>query len=340
MIEERYQRQMLVSAFGREGQEKLAAATVLVVGCGATGSNIAHWLVRAGVGRVRLADRDIVKLSNLPRQMLFDEEDVRFRLPKAVAAAHRLRELNSDVIVEPVVTNVQSSNILSLMEDVDLVMDGTDNFATRYLINDAALKLSKPWVYTGVLATYGMTATFVPGETACLRCLFGPLTEEEGPTCATVGVLGPTVGILAAIAAGEAIKLLSGFGKRNEQLLYFDLRDLSVEKLPIAPDPECPACHGHYDYLEAVVPALSTHVLCSGGGIQVKPETQEHLDLTRLAQQLGEAGQIWYNQDILQLQVGQVEMTLFPNGRAILHGITDEKAALQWYHRYVTSRAT
>jgi len=338
---ERYQRQLLVKDFGRAGQEKLAASSALVIGCGAVGSTIANLLVRAGVGRVRLVDRDVVELSNLPRQILFDEEDVRQRRPKVVAAARRLRRINSDVEIEPVVLDVQRDNILSLLADVDLVLDGTDNFPVRYLINDATLKLRKPWIYSGVLATYGMTATFVPGETPCLRCLFGALeVDAHAPTCATVGVLGPTVGVMASIAAGEGIKLLTGLGKRNEHLLYIDLRDLTVEKLPLVADPACPACHGQYDYLQPeqedeMDDEESVDVLCGSGAIQVKPMTPREIDLLEVSKKMSGVTLLAVKPELLRVRMGDVEMTLFPDGRALFHGTEDVAMARRWYRQLV-----
>ncbi len=345
---ERYQRQMLVKDFGRAGQEKLAASTALVIGCGAVGSTIANLLVRAGVGRVRLVDRDLVELSNLPRQILFDEEDVRERRPKAIAAARHLRRINSDVQVEPVVANVRRNNILSLMGDADVVLDGTDNFPTRYLINDAALKLGKPWIYSGVLATYGMTATFVLGETGCLRCLFGPLDPEaevNAPTCATVGVFGPVVGVVASLAAGEALKLLTGLGKRNDHLLHIDLRDLTVEKLPLVANPTCPACHGQYDYLQpgrgydaddGMEEDEPVDILCGGGTVQIKPMASPgEIDLVQLSAEMSGVVLEVVRPELLRVRMGDMEMTLFPDGRALFHGTEDAALARRWYRRLV-----
>jgi molybdopterin-synthase adenylyltransferase len=206
---ERYSRQMLFRPLGRAGQERLAAARVLVVGCGALGSVLANTLVRAGVGFTRLVDRDIVELSNLQRQVLYDEADARDGTPKAVAAARALAAINSTVTIEPVVADVTNDNVEPLLAEVDLVVDGLDNFAARYLINDACVKQGLPWVYAGVVASYGMVMPVVPGEGPCYRCVFPEVPPPgQAQTCDTVGVLGPAVNVVASFAAMEAMKLL------------------------------------------------------------------------------------------------------------------------------------
>src|SRR5262245_59960360 len=208
---ERYSRQMRFPGIGKAGQEKLLASRVTLCGCGALGTVLANVLVRAGVGFVRIVDRDFVEPSNLQRQVLFDESDVANNLPKAEAAATKLRQINSSVAVEPVVADIDRTNIEELCRDADVILDGSDNFEVRYLINDVAVKHGKPWVYGGAVGSQGMSMTVIPGETPCLRCVFeaAPNPGDVG-TCETAGVLAPTVNIVASYQATEAIKLLSG----------------------------------------------------------------------------------------------------------------------------------
>ncbi|MBI2933363.1 MAG: ThiF family adenylyltransferase, partial [Planctomycetes bacterium] len=208
---DRYSRQRLFPPLGPAGQERLRAARVTLVGCGALGSHLAQHLARAGVGRLRLCDRDFVELDNLQRQILFDEDDARANLPKAVAAAQKLARINSDVAIDPRVTDVTWSNVEELLADADLVLDGTDNFETRFLLNDACVKLGRPWVYGGCVGSHGMTMTILPGETACFACLVPDLPAPgSSPTCDTAGVLGPTIGVVASLQAAEALKILAG----------------------------------------------------------------------------------------------------------------------------------
>ena len=235
MNQERYKRQTIFPGLGADGQQALSDATVVMVGCGATGTALANLLARMGVGRLRIIDRDFIELNNLQRQTLFDQDDLDANLPKAEAAARKLRAVNRDIEIEAVVTDVNAGNVLSLIQDATLVMDGTDNFSTRYLLNDACLETAIPWVYTGVIASYGMTATFIPdgaaeklpGErsvTGCLRCLLGDMPAPGStPTCDTAGVIGPAVALITAVAAGEAMKLLVGRGDLNPGLIHMDV---------------------------------------------------------------------------------------------------------------------
>src|SRR3954454_22983139 len=226
-IPERYSRQVRFPGIGKDGQAKLLASKVTLVGCGALGTVLANALVRAGVGHLRLIDRDFIETNNLQRQILFDEQDVASNLPKAEAAARKLRVINSGVTVEPVVTDVDRTNILDLVRDADVILDGSDNFEVRYVINDAAVKLGKPWVYGGCIGSHGQTNTNLPGETPCLRCVFeAPPAPGEAGTCETAGVLGPIVNIIASLQAAEAMKILSGHREQvSRELLCFDLWD-------------------------------------------------------------------------------------------------------------------
>src|SRR5436309_2513150 len=234
---ERYSRQMRFYGIGEDGQRRLLESHVTLCGCGALGTVLANALVRAGVGHLRLVDRDFIETNNLQRQVLFDEQDVAQNLPKAEAAARKLGAINSGVHVEPIVTDIDRTNILELVEEADLILDGTDNFEIRYLINDAAVKLGKPWVYGGCIGSHGQTMTTLPGQTPCLRCLLpsGP-GPGEGATCETAGVLGPTVNIVASYQAAEAFKILTGRREQiNRELVYIDVWENLQRRIKIAP---------------------------------------------------------------------------------------------------------
>lgn len=240
---ERYSRQMLLPQIRREGQEKLAAARIGLVGCGALGSVVAMHLVRAGVGYLRMIDSDYAELHNLHRQMLYTEEDVARRTPKAEAAARYLRSVNSDVRVEPVIARLDADNLPEFAEDLELLVDGTDNFPTRFLINDYAVRHQLPWVYGGVIGTSGMSLTIVPGDGPCLRCLVRELpTPEQSPTANVAGVLNTVVAVIASVEATEAVKLVVDPAARNRHLLVVDMWDLSFDRLLVPRDPVCVCC--------------------------------------------------------------------------------------------------
>ncbi len=242
---ERYSRQMLLPQIGRAGQEKLAAARIGLIGCGALGSVIASHLVRAGVGLLRIADRDYPEMHNLQRQILFTEEDVARGLHKAEAAAAYLRKVNSQVVVEPVVTAVDAGNLPGLADDLDLLVDGTDNFPTRFVINDYAVARGMPWVYGGVITTAGMSMTIVPGEGPCLRCLVRDVPpREQSPTADVAGVLSTVVAVIGSVEATEAIKLVVAPAARSRALLVVDVWGPSFEKLDVPRDPGCRCCGG------------------------------------------------------------------------------------------------
>lgn len=239
----RYSRQMLVYQIGRKGQERLATARVGLVGCGALGSVIANHLVRAGLGCLRIVDPDYPELHNLPRQILFTEEDVSRRVPKAEAAAAHLRAINSQVEVEPLVERIDEDNLPSFAAGLDLLVDGTDNFPIRFLVNGYAVSRGIPWVYGGVIGSSGMTMTVVPGEGPCLRCLLRDApTREQAPTADVAGVLNTVVATIASVEATEVIKLVVDPEARNRHLLVVDLWDLAFEKLEVPRDPDCPCC--------------------------------------------------------------------------------------------------
>ncbi len=344
----RYHRQIIFPPFGEESQRRLLASTVVLVGCGATGTALSNLLVRAGVGRVRIIDRDYIELNNLQRQVLFDEDDIAANLPKAEAAAAKLRRVNSDVTVEAVVADVNPGNVLALLEDADLVMDGTDNFSTRFLLNDACLHLAKPWVYTGVIAAYGMTATFIPdgaaqklpggrAVTGCLRCLI-----EEAPapgatqTCDTAGIIGPVVALLTAVAGAEAIKLLTGGGTLNPGMIHMDVWAHDYERFSTPRRPDCPACGARtFEFLKAQR-GTATAALCGRNAVQVSVAGSRPLDLAALADQLTPvASALTRNAYLLRAQIGEHEYTIFPDNRAIIKGTEDEDLAKTLYARYI-----
>jgi molybdopterin-synthase adenylyltransferase len=336
--EERYARQTLFAGIGRAGQERLGRARALIVGCGATGSVLANNLARAGVGHLRIADRDYVEGNNLQRQVLYDEDDVRQGMPKAAAAARRLRAINGQIDVETHITDVTADNIEALLADVDVALDGTDNFETRYLLNDACLKAGVPWIYSGVIAAYGVTMTVLPGETACLRCVFPerPLPGTT-PTCDTVGVLNGIVGVIAGMASTEALKLLVGSDRLVRGLTWVDLWENTFERIELPRQPECPACGlGEYDYLDAAIDESGT-ALCGRNAVQVRPPRGSvgTLDLTELAERLRPVGEVASNGFLLRLRVDGFDVTVFPDGRAIIKGTDDTAAARGVYAKYV-----
>ncbi len=333
----RYARQLVLPVIGEEGQRKLLASRVVVVGCGATGTVIANHLARAGVGHLTLVDRDFVELSNLQRQLLFDEADVTEGMPKALAAERRLRAVNSDITVEAVVSDVNATGVESLIEKADLVMDGTDNFETRYAVNDACVKLGKPWVYTGAVSTYGMFLLVVPGRTPCLRCVFPePPPPGTAATCDTAGVLGPAVSVVASLSCTEALKWLVGaHDALLEALVQVDVWDLTFRRLRMTRKPACVCCgQREFPFLQM---AATSHVtsLCGRNAVQITPTQQATLDLEEVAERLRPAGEVGVNKFLLKLTLGEQVMTLFPDGRAIVQGTTDETVARNLYARYV-----
>ncbi len=334
----RYARQVIYPGIGEAGQQALLDAHVTIIGVGATGSVLANHLARAGVGQLRLVDRDFVELNNLQRQLLYDEDDVAGMLPKAIAAATKLRRINSEIAIEAVVADVGPTNIADLIADADVVLDGTDNFATRYLINDACVKLGKPWVYCGVLATYGMTHTVRPGITPCLRCIMGELPAPGTvPTCDTAGIIGPIVALMGSIVVAEALKLMVGRGEPNDGMVHVDLWDNTYERFDLGgPRPDCPACgQRRFEFLSAEAGGRVTS-LCGREAVQVNVVGAHNIDLVALAERLKVAAdQVRVNPYLLRAVIAGHEFTVFPDGRAIIKGTTDEAAAATLYAKYV-----
>ncbi|TWT87373.1 Molybdopterin-synthase adenylyltransferase [Pseudobythopirellula maris] len=338
----RYSRQTRFAPIGDDGQRRLSEATALVAGCGALGTHLAEALVRAGVGRVRLVDRDYVELSNLQRQALFDEADVAAGLPKAVAAAAKLRRINSEVTVEPVVADVTHRNIAELAEGAGVVVDGADNFELRLLVNDYCVKHALPWVYGGVIGAEGQTMPVLPGETACLACIAPePPPVEATPTCDSAGVLGPAVSLVASLQAVEALKILSGnLEAVSRKLTVVDLwsnriRQLAVDALRDSGD--CPACgRGEFPWLEGRRGAEPV-VLCGRNAVQLSPPSDAGIDLVAMQAKLAPLGQVTANPYLLRLEIEGYQITLFADGRAIVAGVEDPAEARSVLARTVGS---
>lgn len=337
---DRYSRQMRFYGVGTEGQQRLLDSHVTLCGCGALGTVLANVLVRSGVGHVRVVDRDFIETNNLQRQVLFDEHDVAENLPKAEAAARKLSAINSSVHVEPVVTDIDRTNILDLTHDADLILDGTDNFEIRYLINDVAIKLNKPWVYGGCIGSHGQTMTILPGETPCLRCVFeaAPNPGEAG-TCETAGVLAPIVNIIASYQATEAIKILTGrLDQVNRELLYFDIWENVQRRIKIAPlrgKVDCPCCQRRqFEWLEGAMGSQTTS-LCGRNAVQVTHRLPSQLNFEEMAKHLETLGEVSYNRFLLKFKVDGFEFTVFPDGRAIIKGTNDVDKARTLYAKYV-----
>src|SRR2546426_3714842 len=319
---DRYSRQMRFPGIGEDGQKRLVNSHVTLCGCGALGTVVANAMVRAGVGHLRLIDRDFIETNNLQRQVLFDEHDVAENLPKAEAAARKLGAINSSVYVEPVVADIDRTNILELVRDADLILDGSDNFEIRYLINDVAVKLGKPWVYGGSIGSHGQTMTILPGETPCLRCVFeaAPAPGEAG-TCETAGVLSPIVNIIASFQAAEALKLLCGRrDKVNRELVYVDVWENVTRRIKIAGllgKVDCPCCQRRrFEWLEGEHGSHTTS-LCGRNAVQVTHRTATRLNFEELAHHLEMLGEVSYNRFLLKFEVEGYQFTVFPDGRAI-----------------------
>ena len=336
---DRYSRQTLFAPIGKVGQERLKSATVTIVGCGALGTVLANNLCRAGIGKLVIADRDYIELNNLQRQILFDEDDIAQRLPKAVAAATRLRRINSEVTIEALVEDINADGIETLVQATDLVLDATDNFETRYLLNDVCIKYQRPWIYSGVIASYGVTMNILPGDTACLRCAFPDMPMPgTTPTCDTAGVLNGIVGAITGIASTEALKILLNSPKFSRDMVWLDLWENTFDRIELPRQHDCPACaQHHYEFLDALAGTSSTS-LCGRNAVQVRAHTNGQnakLDFPTLAERLRALGEVNYNEFLLRYVVDGYELTLFPDARAIIKGTDDEQVARSVYARYI-----
>jgi adenylyltransferase/sulfurtransferase len=342
MTQLRYSRQVLFPGIGSSGQQKLEQSRALLIGCGALGSVIAEILVRGGVGRLTIADRDFVDETNLQRQSLYTEEDCRNGLPKAAAAVKHLRAINSGVEVIPRVVDVNTSTISDLVPGHDIILDGTDNFETRFLINDASLKYHVPWVYGGCAGAYGMCVAFVPGLTPCLRCILEAMPPPgSSPTCDTIGIIGPIVHVIAALEATEALKILTGqFEKLSRKLLNVDLWENQISGMDLSgmqPDGSCPACgQNQYEFLEGKYEGRTTS-LCGRNAVQIHRNEPDSVDFHAISERLAPLGTVSYNEFLLKAAVERYEIALFRDGRAIIRGAHDVEDARCAYAKFIGS---
>lgn len=336
MDQERYSRQILFAPIGAQGQERLAQAKVVVVGCGAIGASVCTLLARAGIGSLRIIDRDYVETSNLQRQLLFDEEDARQSLPKAEAAARKLRLINSEVAVDAQVKDLTPQTI-PLLDGMDLILDCTDNFETRYLINDFSAKAVIPWIYAAAVGSYAVTMNIIPGRTACLACIFPETPRGTFATCETAGILNSTANLVASIQVNEALKLLVGaHDKLRKTLLSVDLwsnerSEISAER----PRADCRVCcEKIFDHLDGKAKPQIT--LCGRNSVQIH-ERQRPVDFPEMSTRLSPHGEVRYNDMVLKFRREAYEMTLFRDGRAIIKGTTDPVVARSLYARFIGS---
>ncbi len=333
--ESRYSRQIRFAPLGEQGQRRIRQSSVAVVGCGALGSLQAEIMARAGAGRLRLIDRDFVERSNLQRQFLFDEADAAEALPKAVAAARRLARINSEVELDPQVADLTPANAADLLEGIDVILDGTDNFETRYLINDAAVSANIPWIYGAAVASYGLKLTIVPGRTACFRCVYPEPPQGAQPTCETEGVLAPVTATIAALQAADALKILArGADAVAARLTRVDVWTGEIRQIaPPARDPDCPCCaRREFEHLNGLRRAPIS--LCGRNAVQIH-ERARPVDLSELARRLGALAPVRSNEFALRVTLDAYELTVFPDGRAIIKGTTDVGVARSLYARYV-----
>jgi molybdopterin/thiamine biosynthesis adenylyltransferase len=336
-FEERYSRQILFRGIGAEGQRRLAAGRVAIVGCGATGSVLASLLARAGVGTLRIIDRDYVEASNLQRQSLFDEKDAAESLPKAIAGARKISAFNSQIVVEARVEDLVPENINVALDGMDVILDGTDNFETRYLVNDYAVKNSILWIYAAAVGSYGVTLNVLPGKTACLACIFPDTPSGMVETCETSGILNTAVNLVASIAATEAVKLLVG-GVAAEQLRKtlwsFDVwKNEHAEIAAAHPRPGCRAC-GEREFVHLAGEGRPHITMCGRNSVQIH-ERARPIDFTEMQRRLEAHGVVRHNEFVLKFWREPYEMTLFPDGRAIIKGTTETGVARSLYARYV-----
>lgn len=339
-MNERYSRQILFREIGREGQEKLIKSRVLLVGCGALGAAHAEMLARAGVGKLRIVDRDFVEFTNLQRQTLFKESDATERLPKAIAAKTRIAEINSEIDVEAIVADVNNSNIESLIDGCDLVVDGTDNFQVRYLVNDACVKNGVTWIYGAAVSSYGTTMTIRPGVTPCLRCIFDEMPDAgSSPTCDTSGVIMPIIATVSATQVAEALKLLvDDIDSLHSSLMQFDVWANDRQRIKLGPpNTDCKCCGQKiFEFLDAESGEFSA-VLCGRNAVQIAPPRPVRLDLEKLAERLGSLGDVKQNEYLVRFSSGEHEVTVFADGRAIVKGADDVTIARTIYSRYIGS---
>ena len=333
--ESRYSRQIRFAPWGLEGQQRIRASSVAVIGCGALGTVEAETLVRAGVGRLRIIDRDFVEWSNLQRQFLFEESDAAEGLPKAIAAARRLARVNSEVAIEPLVADLTPANIDELLEGVGLILDGSDNFEVRFLVNDYAVSAGIPWIYAAAVGSYGLKLAIVPGRTACLRCVYPEPPQGSQPTCETEGVLAPVTAAIASLACGDALKIIGcGAESVGTRLTTVDTWSGEIRQTsPPARDPECPCC-ARRDFVHLTGQRRAPISLCGRNAVQIH-ERFRPVDLADLARRLAPLATVRANDFAVRASFDAYELTVFPDGRAIIKGTTDPAVARSLYARYV-----
>ena len=336
-LRNRYSRQTMFPGIGEEGQARLLESSMVVIGCGALGGNIATFLVRAGVGNVKIIDRDFIEIHNLQRQVLFNEEDIKDQLPKAVAAERHLRKINSTVKVQGIIADINYSNIERFCKGADVILDGLDNAETRYLINDVSLKLKIPWIYGGAIAANGMTMTIIPGETPCFRCISPSMPPQEATaTCETAGIIGTMPAIIAAIQATEAMKIITARKEINRDLVFIDVWRGVYDRIKAERRDNCPACNGVYEFLEKKFTEKVTSLCGQSRAVQVVDTRVKNADLDKLALKLEkEVSSINKSEYMLSFQAGDQEILVFPDGRAIIKNTIDEKQAKELYRKYV-----
>lgn len=339
MKQDRYSRQIRFSPIGSEGQKKLQNSQITIIGCGALGSVLAETLTRAGVGRIHLVDRDYIELSNLQRQMLFDEDDIAANLPKAEAAARKLGRINSEIEIVPFVADANHESIEIFTEGSDLILDGTDNLLTRYLINDVAIKHNLPWIYGACQGATAMTATFTAGGKPCLRCLFDtPPDPGQLETCETAGIIGPVVSIVAGFQATEAIKILSGnLETLNPALITIEAWRNHIHQMSLANLKKgCICCREkNFEFLSGKS-SLSTVALCGRNAVQIRPKSKgQKFDLARIADRLAGMSKLEQSEFMLRFTIDDYQLTIFPDARTIIKGTEEKDIARALYAKYI-----
>jgi molybdopterin-synthase adenylyltransferase len=333
----RYSRQIRFAPIGAEGQARISRARVALIGAGALGSVAAELLVRAGLGFIRIIDRDFVELSNLQRQSLYDEDDVQRNLPKAVAAQAKLRRINSTVQIEAIVDDVNPSTVEDYIEDVDLVLDALDNFETRFVVNDACAKHSRPWIYSAAVGSYGLVMPIMPGKSPCLRCMLGSLPAPgTSPTCDTAGVIGPITHIVASMQTAEAFKLICGTVQPSDfRLVTYDVWANTFHRLALGTETmaTCPVCSQRcYEYLNGS--PLRTITLCGRNAVQLIPAVKGDMDFQKLSKSFP-AESVQFNEFLMKCSAPPYELTLFKDGRAIVKGTEESAMARSVYSKIV-----
>ncbi|HHT9129924.1 MAG TPA: ThiF family adenylyltransferase [Candidatus Brocadiaceae bacterium] len=339
-MSERYARQILFYGIGKQGQKKLMEKTAVLVGCGALGCTSANLLVRSGIRCLKIIDRDYIEESNLQRQSLFDEEDISKNLPKAIAAQRKLQKVNSEIQIESLVADLNPSNIETLLKNTNIVIDGTDNFEARFLVNDYCVKEGIPWIYGACVGSMGLTMNIVPSKTPCLRCVLEsipPVGTTE--TCDTEGIIAPIASLIASIQVAEALKILTdNFDALSKGLLKVDLWRNEIKRLDVESVKEksdCVTCkQRHYEFLSKDRYSITTS-LCGRNAIQILHPNGSKLDLARLAARLEKVGGVSFNSFLLRLKIDKYELTVFPDGRSIISGTNDASVAKGLYAKYI-----